>query len=110
MTTSDEEIATVLNSHFVNVFTIEDTENLPEFTVTKTFEPLNNINVTEENISKILKEINPAKSMGPDNIHPRVLKECRNTIIAPLCKIFNKSLENGKLPTQWKKSKCHSNT
>lgn len=35
-------------------------------------------------------------------MHPKVLKELRNTISAPLAELFNKSLTEGKHPQEWK--------
>ena len=48
--------------------------------------------------------LNPNKSPGPDQIHPRVLKEVSGPISVPLSQIFRKSLENGRLPEQWKEA------
>ena len=36
--------------------------------------------------------------MGPDNCHPRLLKESAETLAQPLCDIFNKTLETGSIP------------
>ena len=42
--------------------------------------------------------------MGPDHIHPRLLKECC-TILAPiLARIFNLSMSTGIVPEIWKLS------
>ena len=42
------------------------------------------------------------KSSGPDNLHPRVLKEFADQLCEPLAKIFNMSLTEGVLPLEWK--------
>ncbi len=39
--------------------------------------------------------------MGPDAIHPHVLKECANQLAGHLCKIFNISLQQGIYPALW---------
>ena len=39
--------------------------------------------------------------MGPDGLSPRVLKECAQQIISPLCHIFNLSLRTQVLPRDW---------
>ena len=46
--------------------------------------------------------IKAGKSQGPDLIHPRLLKETSNCIALPLSKLFRQSLEEGKLPEEWK--------
>ena len=40
--------------------------------------------------------------MGPDNFHPRFLKETVDSIAYPISLLFNKSLSEGKLPQDWK--------
>ena len=42
--------------------------------------------------------------MGSDNIHPKVIKECSNALAEPLIILFNKSLSEGKLPSQWEEA------
>ena len=40
--------------------------------------------------------------MGPDNIHPRVLKEAAEVLSTPLASIFTKSFRAGLVPGLWK--------
>ena len=51
---------------------------------------------------KYLNNLNISKSAGPDDIHPRVIYELRSNVVETLTKIYNKSLEAGKLPDDWK--------
>lgn len=39
--------------------------------------------------------------MGPDKIHPHILKEATDKLTTPLTIIFNKSLMENRLPTDW---------
>ena len=41
----------------------------------------------EENVLKKLNSIKTDKSPGPDQLHPRVLFEVRNEIVAPLTSV-----------------------
>ncbi len=102
ITTSDVEKAETLNEHFANVFTIEDTANIPIFVDRGARSTLETVNITVEETSKVIKQIKPDKAQGPDNIHPRVVKECSETIVTPLTAIFRKSLNEQELPKIWK--------
>ena len=53
---------------------------------------------------KVINELKANKSQGPDDFHPKLIKETVNKIKEPLCKIFDKSLQEGVLPDDWKKA------
>ncbi len=42
------------------------------------------------------------KTPGPDGVHPLILRNCNEAFAKPLCYIFKKSLEDGKVPSDWK--------
>ena len=42
------------------------------------------------------------KSIGPDEIHPRVLRELAEVIAEPLCIIYQHSLLTGEVPKDWR--------
>ena len=46
-------------------------------------------NITEDEILKLLKELNQNKSAGPDELHPKSLHELRHSLVQPLAIIFN---------------------
>ena len=50
-----------------------------------------------------LMMVDPNKSSISDCIHPRIIKECANSLAAPLTRIYQMSLETGTVPTKWKK-------
>ncbi|CAM4600964.1 unnamed protein product [Caretta caretta] len=39
---------------------------------------------------------------GPDNLHPRILKELAPEIASPLARIFNESVNSGVVPYDWR--------
>ncbi|KAK4810508.1 hypothetical protein QYF61_004288, partial [Mycteria americana] len=58
--------------------------------------------VDTEIVRDQLYQLNVHKSMGPDGIHPRVLKELADVTAGPLSIIYQRSWESGEIPTDWK--------
>ena len=58
----------------------------------------------DELLRKLL-ELDPSSSAGPDGIHPRLMKECAQVLVSPLCQVLRKSLDEGLLPEEWKVSR-----
>ena len=95
--------ANVLNKQYCSVFTKE------EIPVTVSTGPsqaptMLNIQVTAEGVQHLLKELKPHKASGPDQISTRVLKELAEPLSEPLAKFFQNSIDNGTVPTQWRKA------
>ncbi|MCP4490649.1 MAG: hypothetical protein GY820_25555, partial [Gammaproteobacteria bacterium] len=62
----------------------------------------NDIDFSTSRIRKILKGINVNKSAGPDGIHGKILKNCREGIVYPLSCLFRISYNMGQIPAEWK--------
>ncbi|PKU33292.1 rna-directed dna polymerase from mobile element hypothetical protein [Limosa lapponica baueri] len=58
--------------------------------------------VDTETIRVQLYQLNVHKSMGPDGIHPRVLKELVDVTAGPLSIIYQRSWESGEVLADWK--------
>ena len=65
---------------------------------------LDNINVDENAVEKLLRQVKETKSHGPDGIHPKFIKETSKSLSKPVSILFKKSLEEGHLPTAWKEA------
>ena len=52
----------------------------------------------------MLLNLNPSKARGPGGLPTIVLKSCVRELTPSLCALFNLSLAEGKLPTEWKDS------
>ena len=101
--TTDKEKADALNMFFASVFVVEPQENVPTLEP-RTTSNLQDVHFTREKILKKLNNIKIAKSPGPDQIHPRVLKECAEVLCTPLQDIFDTSFQVGRLPLEWKEA------
>lgn len=91
-----------LNTFFRSVQTIEPTENLPHLTPIPNINSPERIIITPDQVLKKLKKLKISKAPGPDNIHPRILKEASSTLKQPLSIIFQNSIATGEIPTTWK--------
>ena len=102
-TSNDEEAAETLNEQYFDTFTKEDTTNIPDIeSKPLQTDPLSTFNVTRDRVLKVIRNLKVNKSPGIDKIHPRVLKEMDETISYPVTIIYKKSIEESKLPRQWK--------
>ena len=63
---------------------------------------MSDIRVTDEGVAKLLQKLNPNKATGPDMLPARILKELATEISPFLTLIYQKSLESGVIPTNWK--------
>ena len=63
---------------------------------------VNDIEFSTSRIRKILKDVNVNKAAGPDGIHSKILKNCRDSIAYPLSSLFKNSYNIGQIPSEWK--------
>ena len=62
---------------------------------------MESITVSTNGIAKLLKDLNPHKAAGPDQIKPLVLQKLRDVIAPILQVIFQRSLDTGRVPKDW---------
>ena len=58
--------------------------------------------ITSEMVKEKLVKINANKSCGPDDIHPRLLRELAEFICGPISHLMNMSLDQSVIPNDWK--------
>ncbi|KAK4815646.1 hypothetical protein QYF61_005208 [Mycteria americana] len=103
--TKDEEKTEVLNAFFASGFNsrancslgtqpleLEDRDG------DQTGTPI----IQGEIVSDLLHHLDTHKSMGPDEIHPRVLKELAEELTKPLSIIYQQSWITGEVPADWR--------
>ena len=54
---------------------------------------MHDIVVTKEGVTKLLKGLNPSKALGPDELHPRVLKELAIELGPVFAHLFQQSID-----------------
>ena len=97
------EQASLFNQYFHSVFTIPGDEPLPDIETTVLPE-LGDLVLRVEEVYNVLKNLDKSKASGPDNISPRLLKECASQLAPSICLLFNKSVQSGVLPDEWLKA------
>jgi len=48
------------------------------------------------------------KSLGPDEVHPRVLRELADEVAKPLCILLEKLWQSGEVPMDWERGNVTS--
>jgi hypothetical protein len=102
LTSSDSEKANVLADFCSSVFTGEDGLVMPELNINPNIPKLDILNISAETIKKKLDNLKIDKSPGPDNMHPRILRELSNILSEPLSIIYSNSFTNSVCPDEWR--------
>ena len=97
----DKEIAETMVSYFSTVHTSYNGEEMPAM-LPLTENKIEDIIITADVVEKKLKNLDANKSCGPDGIHPYVLNKTAKEMSVPLAIIFQKSLDEGVCPDEWK--------
>ena len=91
----------ILNRQYESVYTQEDISNVPSPSG-QSYQPMDEITVTEQGVRKLLQKINPRKACGPDMIPARILKDLADEIAPLLASIFQRSFGCGEVPDDWR--------
>ena len=100
---TDEEKANILQTQFSSVYTHEPKGEAPRMQPRTTI-TIDKILVLEKMVSEEIEKTNVNKSCGPDDIHPRMLKELVEFIALPISILLNKTMEAGVIPQDWKRA------
>ena len=92
----DNGKAKAFNIFFKSVFK-EESDCLPGFNL-NVISSIEHGSFPKDKIKYKLHNLNPYKSPGADELHPRILKELSNKLSLPLSLIFSKSFSEGELP------------
>jgi hypothetical protein len=94
-------MAELLNGFFGSVFTREDTSNIPAAEEMETPD-MKEVRITLQMVKAKIRNLKQASAAGPDNIGPRILKELEGELAPALLKIFQRFVQFGEVPVEWK--------
>jgi len=92
--------ANIMLKEFTSVFTKEDTLYIPTLDDSP-YPSIDNLQIHQDGVTKLLKDLDPCKASGPDNIPCRVLKQLAHELSPVITAIFRQSLFTGILPVDW---------
>ena len=96
--------AAALSSQFSSVFTEEGNTPLPHI-FPSPHQDMPKIKITTPGVLKLLQNLKTKKAKGPDDISASILKMTAEHLAEPLAILFQQSLDEGKLPSDW----CRAN-
>ncbi|BHF74287.1 hypothetical protein SprV_0401737200 [Sparganum proliferum] len=97
----DDEKAEHLSRFFQSVFTRDVAVPADHYNVDDV-PTIDSVVLTKAIVQQELLKLKEAKSPGPDEIPAKLLKELATELAEPLCLLFQASLDEGRLPPEWK--------
>lgn len=94
----------MLNNYFALQAMVDDNNHPLPQTLPPQHQLLPSINMSVQDVTDVLENLDISKACGPDLISPRLLKEGSSILARPFTYIFNNSLEQGIFPSPWKDS------
>ena len=95
--------ADILLDQFCSVFTSDDDDSgeMPQVGL-NIKDNISDIVIDPKGVEKLLSNLQPHKAAGPDMIPNLVLKNCSKALAPGVSVLFQKSLDSGELPRDWK--------
>ena len=105
LTSTLGETCEVMNHEYQKVFVQSNQMPTPAITDSgRVGIVLRDVEITVDDVKRILVGLKTPSAPGPDTVNPRMLKECAELVSQPLLMIFTGSLSSGYLPKDWRRA------
>ena len=99
----DSNKANLLADHFSAIYPQEQSDySPPAEDDTSDIPPLTDLSFTLDDVASLLRQLDPSKATGPDELHPIILKYLADILAPAVFSLFRQSLDQGYLPSDWK--------
>lgn len=99
-----KEIVNLFATHFSSVYSRNCDISHYENNIPISNQYISNVKISERDIIRKIRGLDISKGAGPDKIPPIFVKRCDQMLSYPLKIIFNRSLQESRFPTIWKKA------
>jgi len=104
MVGDSEGMAEILNKAFQEVFTRENLQDVPDPVQMEVRTTLEHVRISAKEVKKKIRGLRAEAAAGPDGIGPRILIELQDALSPALAAVFQKSLDEGVVPQDWKEA------
>ena len=87
------------NGQFMDRFNKNEHTQIPLLDRSAPF--MNDIAVSKAGVIKLLKGLNSSKALGPDELHPSVLKALATELGPVFAHLFQQSIDSVEIPKEW---------
>ena len=60
--------------------------------------------VQKQDVGRLMGSLDVRKAIGPDGVSGWTLRECKDQLIQPLWEVVKRSIEEGRVPQEWKRA------
>ena len=104
MAQSARDRADLLASYFSGKMCVPAPEKPPPSVPNIVKDKLTNVTTSEAEVEAVLRKLDEEKAVSPDNLSPRLLRQCAHELAGPITTLFNECLRASKWPSAWKMS------
>ena len=100
-----QQKAEILADQYSSVFTKDELDDNRDAEIFgPDFPAISDLVIDAGGVEKLLRNLNPSKATGPDQIPARLLRELAHELALPVTKIFQATYDTGELPNSWKEA------